>query len=164
MKRLLCYLVCLVSILLTACTSSWEQIDAGLFIGKPCKAPCWNNLIPGQSSGNDVDQFIKSLSTIEWQGRNSIVYKSGCKLVQISDKPGTTVNALVEFYIDNDKLTYIQTYHDYMPNLIEIVNHFGPPEYVEALHVIGPDGEFYGLDIFYPKQGLAFTVSPDQKI
>jgi hypothetical protein len=164
MKRLLCFLFCLISILLTACSSSGERIDVGLFTGKPCRAPCWNNLIPGQSTGSDVDQFINSLHTIEWQGKNSLVYKSGCKLVQISDKSGTTVDALVEFNIDNDKLTFIQIFHDNMPNLKKIVDYFGPPEYVEALHVTGTDaGDFYGLDIFYPKQGLAFKVSPNQK-
>lgn len=45
-----------------------------------------------------------------------------------------------------------------MPELREIVDHFGPPEYYKAIHVIGIDAEGYLLDIYYPRQGLAFDV------
>jgi hypothetical protein len=148
---------------LTGCTANTVGIDSGLFTDEPCKAPCWNNLTPGVSTANDVDLFIQGLSREKWPARNTLVYQTGCKLVDIADKPGTTVNAFVRMNVDNDKLTFIQSVHDNMPNLRQIVDHLGPPEYYEAQHVIGPDGEFYMLSIYYPKQGVAFAVSVNFK-
>jgi hypothetical protein len=65
--------------------------------------------------------------------------------------------------VDHGKLVYIQSVHDNMPSLGQIADHLGPPEYFEALHVIGPDGEGYALTIYYPKQGVVFEVSVDLK-
>jgi hypothetical protein len=148
---------------LTGCATITLGIDSGLFTGKPCKLPCWNDLTPGVSSATDVDQFIQGLSLEKWPARDTHVYETGCQLVQIADKPGTKVNAFVNMNVDNGRLTYIQSVHDNMPSLQQIVNHLGPPEYFEALQVIGPDGEFYALTIYYPKQGIVFKVSVDQK-
>ncbi len=150
-------------ITLTGCATNTLGIDSGLFTGKPCKAPCWNGLTPGVSTSKDVDQFIQGLSIKKWPDKDSIVYPTGCKMVQIVDRPGNPVNAFVNMNVDNGKLTYIQSVHDDLPSLQQIVNHWGPPEYFEALHVIGPDGEGYGLTIYYPKQGVVFRVSVDLK-
>ena len=132
--------------------------DDGLLTDKPCKAPCWNGLVPGQATSQDVDLFIQGLSTTEWPSRHTSVEKTGCKEVLIADKPFASAHAVVKFHIENGKLTYLQLFHDYMPLLQQIVDHLGPPEYVEAVNVIGPDGHFYALDIYYPKLGVAFKV------
>ena len=163
MKRALCLALFMMLITLTGCTTNTLGIDSGLFTGKPCKLPCWNGLTPGVSTANDVDQFIQGLSIKKWPARDTIVYNSGCKMLSIADRLGTTVNAFVRMNVDNGKLTYIQSAHESMPSLQQIVDHLGPPEYFKALYVIGPDGEGYMLTIYYPKQGVVFEVSVDLK-
>lgn len=163
MKRALYLVLFMMLITLTGCATNTLGIDSGLFTGKPCKLPCWNSLTPGVSADKDVDQFIQNLSKEQWPARDTIVYDPDCKMVTIADRPGTTVNALVTMNIDHGKLTYIHSVHSDMPSLQQVVDNLGPPEYFEALHVIGPDGEFYDLSIYYPKRGIAFDVSVNQK-
>lgn len=133
-------------------------IDSGLLTGKPCKLPCWNGLTPGVSTVNDVNQFMQGLSIKQWPARETHVYDPSCKTVSIADRPGHEVNALILMNVESGKLTYILSMHDNMPSLEQIVDHLGPPEYFEALDIIGPDGEVYVLTIYYPKQGVVFNV------
>ena len=163
MKRALCLALFMMLIPLTGCATNTLGIDFGLFTDKPCKAPCWNGLTPGVSTAKDVDQFVQGLSTKEWPARDTLVYDTSCKRVMIADRPGTPVNAFVNMHVDDGKLTYIQSVHDNMPTLQQIVDHLGPPGDFQALHVIGIDGEEYMLTIYYPKQGLVFEVSVDLK-
>ncbi len=40
------------------------------------------------------------------------------------------------------------------------MEHFGPPEYMEALLAVGPDGYGELLEVYYPKRGLSFKMNP----
>jgi hypothetical protein len=82
-------------------------------------------------------------------------------MIQITDRLDSPVNAVVNLIVDNGKLTYIESAHNDMPTLQQVVDQLGPPEYYEALHAIGPDGEAYFLTIFYPNQGVVFQVNVD---
>ncbi len=161
MKPWMLFLVFSIIPLLMACTPA--NLDSGLFTGKPCKLPCWNGLTPGLSTATDVDQFMQGLSIKTWPARRTYVHETGCKTIQIADRTFPTVNTFLSMNVDHGRLTYIQSVHDNMPNLQQIVDHLGPPEYFEALHVIGPDGESYQLTIYYPKQGVVFEVLVDLK-
>lgn len=163
MKQYIRHALILLTLLLTACATSDSTLDEGLLSDKPCKAPCWNGLTPGQSTGKDVDQFIDNLNPKLWASRSGKVYETGCKLVKIGDKPGIVVEAAVNFNIDHGELIYIQSFHNGMPNLKQITDHLGPPEYFKALNVKGPDGSFYSVDIYYPNQGVTFRVSVTNK-
>jgi hypothetical protein len=145
-------------ILLTSCSPIGAEFDNGILTDQPCKVPCWNGLTPGSSKSSDVDRFVQGLSTTEWAGRRTRNYSAICKAIEIGDRPGNEVNAFVNFQIKNGKLIFIQSVHGNMPNLGQIVDHLGPPEYVAAINAIGPDGTFYSLDIYYPKQGIALNV------
>lgn len=57
---------------LSACSSNQSKIDDGLLTGKPCSAPCWNNLTPGKSTAADVDNFLKNLSTLVSANLNNL--------------------------------------------------------------------------------------------
>jgi hypothetical protein len=163
MKRLFCWASLMALIALTACTTNLLGLDSGLFTGKPCKAPCWNGLTPGVSTAKDVNQFMQDLSTKNWPARDTLVYDTGCKRVMIADQLGSPVKAFVNMNVDKDELTYIQSVHENMPALQQIIAHLGPPEYFRAVHVIGLDGEEYMLTVYYPKQGVVFEVSVDLK-
>ena len=158
MKLRLDCLVFMLFLLLTACSNT--DLDSGLFSGKPCKAPCWQNLTPSQSTADDVDQFINRLSTASWPGRKSIVETPNCKLMQITDKIGAAANAIATFNIENGILSFIQSTPANSTDLEEIIDHLGPPEYFEAVIAIGPDGKNYIVEVYYPSQGLAFIVDP----
>jgi hypothetical protein len=135
-------------------------LDSGMFTGEPCKLPCWNGLTPGLSQAKEVEHFIQGLSLNNWPRRETQDYNT-CKIIQISDSIDSPANAVVNLTVDSGKLTYIASGQKDMPNLRQIVDQLGPPEYYEALHAIGPDGEAYFLTIYYPKQGVVFQVTVD---
>jgi hypothetical protein len=148
---------------LSACTSTRFGIDSSLFTEEPCKAPCWQKLIPGQSTNQDVEEFLTNLSATEWPGRRMHNYESGCVQIRVTDAISSEeVRAALDFNIEADKLTFIQSDHPEMPKLQEITDHFGKPEYIKAVLAVGPDGSLYILEVYYPSKGVAFTLSPNQ--
>jgi hypothetical protein len=164
MKRFLYFLPYLLfALALLACNTNKAPIDLGIDSGllseKPCKAPCWQNLIPSVSTSGNVADFINTLNKHQWQGEFVKSYETGCKYIRISDVPGNQVTSTLEFNLENEKLTLIQSSHPKMPNLKQITDHSGPPEYFEAIRAVGPDGELYIVEVYYPKLGLAFLIA-----
>ncbi len=148
--------------LLSACWKKAENMDAGLLTGRPCTPPCWQNLTPGVSTTDDVERFLKNLDPKKWPGRREKGYKSGCRWLRISDELGIEGNTIFDLYLDNGKLTFIMSSPPALPHLKEIVDRFGTPEYLQAVLAVGPDGQLYILEVYYPSQGLAFLVKPNQ--
>lgn len=170
MKQRTRSILCTLSLLLASCTAGGSNLDAGLFTGRPCAAPCWNNLKPGQSASTLVDEFVNKLNPREWPVRRDIIYTSGCKSILVYSRAENqivpfwdTQTYLLRFDVNNGKLVFIQSEHPGMPKLEQIVEQLGPPEYVEALNVIGPDGNAYALEVYYPKLGLAAKIESDEK-
>lgn len=162
MKNFSIFFLLLIPVILSSCSAA-PNLDRGLLQDNPCKAPCWNGLTPGQSTAADVDQFVQDLDPNLWKGKGEpIVEVNGCTLENIADRPGIDVTSLIRFHVLDGSLTYILSTHPDMPDLKDIVDHYGSPEYVEALNVVGPDGSFYSLEIFYPSLGLAFQVSVEK--
>jgi hypothetical protein len=157
-----CFLSLLTSLLvvltLVGCASLTGGIDSGLFTEKPCKAPCWQNLTPGLSTSADVDHFLNNLSTTKWPERSNMVFSESCKMVFLSNKMES-----IDLHIEKGILTFISSSHLNITTLKKVVDHFGPPEYVKAVLAIGPDGEFYIFEVYYPAQGLAFETMPNQE-
>jgi hypothetical protein len=135
-------------------------IDTGLFTGLPCKPPCWQNLTPGISTSEDVDRFLHNLSLDEWPERNLIDSGHNSESIRLIDKTDTVVIFLL---LENGKLMFIDSYHRIDIRLIQIVDHFGPPEYVRAELAFTPDSKIYIFEVFYPTMGLAFDIDPDQE-
>ncbi len=163
MKRPRYFGWCFITIfLLSACWLKAENMDAGLFSGKPCKPPCWQNLTPGVSTTDDVERFLKNLDQKKWPGRIDDVDNSGCRWLRIADKLGIEVNTLFDLYLNNGKLTFIGSRPPVVIRLKEIVDRFGTPEYFKAVLAVGPDGQYYILEVYYPSQGLAFLLNPNQ--
>ena len=167
MKRLLKYIslsLLFVFILLAGlATYSFfvSYMDFGLFFsGQSCKAPCWHNLTPGQSTSEDVDHFLDSLSETTWPTRDIRTPISECKSILVIDQ---FHDASVSLFVENDRLTFIQSSHTYIANLGQIVDRFGPPEYAEATLAVGPEGRGYTLEVYYPRQGLSFQILPSIK-
>ncbi len=47
-------------------------------------------------------------------------------------------------------------------NFNDVEQRFGPPGYVKSLLAKGPDGDYYILEMYYPQNGLAIKLTPDQ--
>ena len=138
-------------------------MDFGLFTDQPCKAPCWQKLTPGQSTVEEVDQFLTGLNSEDWSKDRDIISAGGCREINLEYKPESMFNANYAIYIENNKLAFINS----MPSIIHpiglVVARLGDPEYIEAVNAIGPDGSLYILALYYPNRGLAFELFTDEK-
>jgi hypothetical protein len=148
----------LILLALAGCSPTWLGLDSGLFSGEPCKAPCWQNLTPGLSTEEAADRFVDDLGSEAWPGRYERVYDSGCRWIRVSDKSELGMTAIVDLYIEDGELAFLQSTPPLGPTLRQVTNQFGQPEYFKALEAIGPDGKLDVLEIYYPAQGIAFQV------
>jgi hypothetical protein len=69
---------------------------------------------------------------------------------------------LIDLFFEKSKLTFIQSHSSTDAVVGEIVDHFGPPEFFKAVMASAIDGSNYILEVYYPKLGVAFVVSPNQ--
>jgi hypothetical protein len=152
-------LLLLVALFMTGCFPIWGGLDAGLLSGSPCKAPCWQNLTPGQSTSADVARFIGNLSKEDWPGREERTTASGCKWIRLADTTGPEVNALTDLYTRDGKLAFIESTPKLGPTLKQVTDHFGAPESFKAVEISGPESPLEMLEIYYPAKGVAFGVS-----
>lgn len=135
-----------------------ESIDSGLFNKEGCKAPCWHDLTPGQSTSQDVDDFLLALPKTQWPERNIYEYVTGCKSIRLVEEPGI---GIVDLYVVDNNLTFIQSFRSDKTRLEEIVKFFGDPEYFKAVLYIGFDYYVYTLEVYYPHKGVAFEIATD---
>lgn len=133
-------------------------IDSGLFNQEGCKAPCWHDLTPGQSTSKDVDDFLFTLPKTQWPERDIHEYVTGCKSIRLVNNLET---GLVDLDVVDSKLTFIRSIPSNKIQIGEIVNFFGDPEYFKAVLYIGFDYYVYTLEVYYPHKGVAFEISTD---
>lgn len=158
-RSLLHTLPLLVLLTLVGCFPYWGGLDNGLFSDKPCGAPCWQNLTPGQSTSLDVDRIAAELNNKEMPGRTEWTSISGCKTIRLTDSVGNQGRAIADLNINQGKLSFVSSSPPMGPTLRQVTNHFGPPEYFESVEIMGPDGKTEVLEIYYPSRGIAFEVS-----
>lgn len=137
-------------------TDTGAGIDSGLFSTSSCKPPCWQNLTPGKSNTVEVDAFISSLGDIEWPVRKDHPYESKCVWKRIINRDRYYT---VDFYLEKETLTFIQVFMPPEIALEQIVDHYGPPQYFQAV----VDRNYYFLEVYYPALGMAFEVAPRQE-
>jgi hypothetical protein len=78
--------------------------------------------------------------------------------MRASDKSELGMTAIVDLYIEDGELAFVQSTPPLGPTLGQVINHFGQPEYFKAVEAIGPDGKLDVLEIYYPVQGIAFQL------
>ncbi len=150
--------VLLVGLLVRAAASS-ANMDSDLFNNESsCRPPCWHGLTPGQSTTTDVESFLDSFSTRFWWPLRS-VHKFGNEIDSIRITNGGRSQS-VDFYIGDGKLTFIRSRGSASVTLGQVVEHFGSPQYVRAVVEVGPETDVYALELYYPKRGLGFEISP----
>jgi hypothetical protein len=155
MKKFLWTVLSLFAVSLAACST---QIDSDLLNNESsCKPPCWHQLTPGQSTTSDVQLFLDRLSRFWWPDRTVHKYGAQIDSIRIIDR---TQSKVIDFHMEDGKLAFIRSKASTSATLGQVVKYFGPPEYVRAALVVGPEKSIYELEAYYPKLGLSFEISP----
>ena len=135
-------------------------LDTSFLTGEPCEPPCWQGLTPGESTEEDVGEFIRATRFVDtrtiYRGRIT----RGGEVVGVSIQWRSTAarSRNVEsnsFDIDTGVLEHITIYPDYELTLERLMERYGPPEKYVA-NLSGYERQWVDVTLFYPTHG--FTV------
>ncbi len=111
-----------------------------------CKPPCWNSIIPGETSYEEVLIILGQMEA-NGQGHMTILGESQIKMLRWEDQN----RSFYYINLENDVVSQI-SFRIISFTLNELINRFGDPEYLHLINTQGgPSGAFY-----YPSKGLAF--------
>ena len=127
-------------ILSVACnrsSPSSNQEDKSMFIGVPCAAPCWQNLIIGKSTESEVTKSVQALPFIDQKsvknhrmsmpGLDPRIYGPGVEITAdciVPPKQCLTIDVV------DDTLTNIEIKLNYAIDLTEAIHYLGNPDYI----------------------------------
>lgn len=144
-----CFLAAMVSI--SSCTLTQERlVTKGLLTAEPCGPPCWQGLVPGVSTEEEVREFLGSSDYVgpytEYPGRFE-----GVTVVRWQRTWET--RRWNEFDMRHGLLVLMGMYVDSGVTLERVVDRYGPPDKFEA--GLKMSGQIYTLvSLFYHELGM----------
>ncbi len=181
-KAVLSVVVFFVTLFVTSCVSRGPLleptitpiptvVEPGLAYGIPCKPPCWQGLVPGESTRLDVEQAMEQLRTSGWAHFIDAGPPGG---YFIYPSPFTIHGSIHVAMNDNDIVAAISGTTLFYYPIGTLIEQFGNPEglYVvsrgsvvcfsceEWEHPEPPDASVMSspVHILYPSQGLWFVA------
>jgi len=139
-----------------SCTVTQEPLVAeGLVTGEPCAPPCWQGLVPGSSTEDDVRRF---LSGSEYVAGLYAVHSGAHEglIVLRWDRRGTSGQESA-FHIQDGVLSLMSMYVESDVTLEQVVGRFGTPdEFAAGLKM---SGRIYALvTLFYREPGMILEL------
>lgn len=129
--------------------------------------PCWEGLTPGQSTEQDLLDFIDQ-NLNEKERDQALHFRSitPCRQYQWMTRAGSVFDLedrVREIHVEQGLVSNIKVYTPLIgPTMRQVFKEYGPPEYVDSALAVGPDGQYYFLEVYYPSRGLAFELLPSQ--
>lgn len=158
---ILMMLFCLVPLLISLSGCSRTALDKSLLTDEPCSAPCWHNLVPGESTEADVRRELEGSPWVKANTLDStptIMNEIPVLIIGWEDRGRglreTLRDAFNSVQVTDGKASLITIYLDYDLSLGEVVAKYGPPEGVYALET-----RSFGCKAIldYPAKGLTFS-------
>jgi len=160
-----------------ACVSCGEPspLDTSLLTGEPCEPPCWQGLTPGESTEEDVAEFIRATRFVDtrtiYRGRLTRRGEVVGVSIQWSSTAGVGGRSN-SFHIEGGVLKDIIISPDYDLTLQRLFERYGPPETYRAI-LQGFERQWVDVILFYPTHGFTVylalrpddpTLGPDSKV
>ncbi len=147
----------LVGASLASCALVGGPVDRSLLTGDPCEPPCWQSLVPGASTVQEVEDVLAgseyvrqgSVKRERWGGFSTIWWESTASWAS-----GSGRNAAI---MKGDMLQVLMIYLDHELVLEDILERYGTPEKLWVTWT-----SFGGVEVavrfYYPHEGLIFTL------
>jgi hypothetical protein len=137
-------LVAVLTIILVGCNAFGpvpdDLRDQSILTDEPCKAPCWYNLVPDESSMQEALDVLANLAFINsasirtentnWREAMSEELAPATSILANCKQPAETT--CVEILVFEDRVKYISIFPNYKLTFDEVVNHTGEPDYINA--------------------------------
>lgn len=160
--------------ILTGCAGSGEPppLDMSLLTGEPCEPPCWQGLTPGESTEEDVAEFVRTTRFVDTRTiyRGSLTRRG--EVVGVSIHWDSTAGGSNTLHIEGGVLKTIIISPDYDLTLQRVVERYGPPEKYRAI-LQGFERQWVDVILFYPTHGFTMylalrpdhpTLDPESKV
>ncbi|NIO68352.1 MAG: hypothetical protein GTN71_04700, partial [Anaerolineae bacterium] len=111
-------------------------VDTSLLTGEPCEPPCWHGLVPGVSTEEEVDEFVRTSELVDQTTlfRGDITRGTG-QVVGVSvqwwsraDMAGVPRQFGNDFTLEDGVLQYMTIFLDVEVTLEDLLERYGPPE------------------------------------
>jgi len=134
-------------------------VDTSLLTGEPCEPPCWQGLIPGQSTGDEVTNFLSTSRLVDqstvWEER------SGCGLITrwrspISHRKGRPLSWDLSSWVcvSDGILRDMEILLDCDLTLQQLLEGYGPPEKIDGVRGGIPERPYVAVALYYPDRGM----------
>ena len=152
-------LLCLMPLTLPMCLGEPPSADWGLLTGEPCEPPCWQGLTPGQSTSDEVTNFLDTSDLVDsssvWQDRTGcgeITYwKNPIGYLRDGPISGWTSNYLC---VSNGALKVLMVHLVYDLTLEQLLDRHGAPQGFWAHSAGVPERRYAEVNLYYPEVGL----------
>jgi len=152
------------ALLVAACFFCQTPVDRSLLTGDPCEPPCWQGLTPGESTLEDVNEFMRTSGFVRplTEHRSALHGGSGqpveLRVSWQSDVWGA--KGRNEFIIHDGVLDSIDICPDHDVTLGRLIKRYGPPEkYFANLSAYAP--WYREVTLFYPTHGFTAHLTMD---
>jgi hypothetical protein len=150
-------------LILGMCVSCGEPppLDRSLLTGEPCEPPCWQGLTPGESTEEDVDEFLRTTRFVDGRSVRRGTYTRltlGGEEVEgviVYWRSFWGLSTCNDFCVEEGVLDSITICPSPGVTLGRLIERYGPPEKYQVIVPIGQPLH-YDVTLFYPTYG--FTV------
>lgn len=146
-------------ILICSCSREVVFIDRGFIYNESCQSPCWNGLIIGVSTMQDVETFVSNLNSTYWSNKKISSNSNSCQVISFSNSQDISTDVVVRLLIHNEKLLFIESTHFGFPNLKEIIHLYGPPDFYKAISISGVEKDLFQYAFYFPKKGFVVETN-----
>jgi len=155
---------------LYSCSANKTLVANGLLTGEPCGPPCWQGLIPGESTEEEVDRFLRTSGYVDAHTVSEDGYEGG---VAISWQRRGQAGAWNMFDLQDGVLQVMRMYCDSEVVLEQLIDRYGAPDKFEAGLVMLDGPVHTKVDLFYRGLGMMVelrlpgdgpVLSPDTRV
>jgi hypothetical protein len=135
-------------------TSYRESVtDRSLFTGRPCAPPCWQGIIPGETTAEEALQILQSSPYVKKSIETTGSYTLGAIWAYWKISSGGVSLGLRDGLVHEISLNT-----PYRLTLGEAVEKFGMPEALMVNSAGIPEDPWWMIHIYYPAIGMKFRV------
>ena len=159
-SRTLLFLAPLFAIICAGCGPP-PPLDTSLLTGEPCEPPCWQGLTPGESTLEEVNEWMRTSGFVNTQSVSRSTHtrltRGGDEVAGVSiwwcSRAGLCRGRSNRFSTEGGVLDDITIRPDYPLTLERLFERYGPPEkYVANVPIGGP--LYYDVTLYYPTHGF----------
>lgn len=139
-----------------SCSPAQERLVAkGLVEGEPCAPPCWQGLVPGVSTQEEVEELLR---TSRYVDPESIYKDTQWGPVAIWWQRRWQTQGENSFTVQDGVLEVMSMYLDSQVTVEQLMNRYGPPDKFAADFSVHPEPVYIVVHLFYRELGMMLEL------